>query len=187
MKKNYNQSVLGVFASYIKPHWREFATDMGLSVLIAGVDLVFPILSRWSMRELLPQSLFRTFFTVMAIIFAAYILRAVAQYVVTVVGHRMGTMVEADMRRDVFTHMQELSYSFFDHNRTGVLLSRVTNDLFEIVELAHHGPENILTCTRRRALHSSVRQLEAFPRADRASAGLRHFRAAAADRDAERQ
>ena len=147
MKKNYNQSVLGVFASYIKPHWREFATDMGLSVLIAGVDLVFPILSRWSMRELLPQSLFRTFFTVMVIIFAAYILRAVAQYVVTVVGHRMGTMVEADMRRDVFTHMQELSYSFFDHNRTGVLLSRVTNDLFEIVELAHHGPENILTCT----------------------------------------
>ncbi|MBE5997970.1 MAG: ABC transporter ATP-binding protein [Lachnospiraceae bacterium] len=147
MKKNYNQSVLGVFASYIKPHWHAFAVDMGLSVLIAAVDLVFPILSRWSMRELLPQSLYRTFFTVMAIIFTAYILRAAAQYIVTVVGHRMGTMVEADMRRDVFTHMQELSYSFFDHNRTGVLLSRVTNDLFEIVELAHHGPENILTCT----------------------------------------
>ena len=58
----------------------------------------------------------------------------------------MGTLVEADMRRDVFMHMQELSYSFFDRNRTGVLLARVTNDLFEIVELAHHGPENILTC-----------------------------------------
>ncbi|MBQ6468964.1 MAG: ABC transporter ATP-binding protein [Lachnospiraceae bacterium] len=147
MKRNYNQSVLGVFASYIKPHWRAFAVDMGLSVLVAAVDLAFPILSRWSMRELLPQSLYRAFFAVMAIIFIAYILRAAAQYVVTVVGHRMGTMVEADMRRDVFTHMQELSYSFFDHNRTGVLLSRVTNDLFEIVELSHHGPENILTCS----------------------------------------
>ena len=74
------------------------------------------------------------------------LLRAVCQYFVTVIGHRMGTLVEADMRRDVFMHMQELSYSFFDRNRTGVLLARVTNDLFEIVELAHHGPENILTC-----------------------------------------
>ena len=147
MKKNYNQSVLGVFASYIRPHGRAFAADMTLSVFVAAVDLIFPILSRWTMRELLPQSLYRTFFIVMAIIFAAYLLRAAAQYAVTVVGHRMGTMVEADMRRDVFTHMQELSYSFFDHNRTGVLLSRVTNDLFEIVELSHHGPENILTCS----------------------------------------
>ena len=147
MKKNYNQSVLGVFASYIRPHGRAFATDMTLSVFVAAVDLIFPILSRWTMRELLPQSLYRTFFIVMAIIFAAYLLRAAAQYAVTVVGHRMGTMVEADMRRDVFMHMQDLSYSFFDRNRTGVLLGRVTNDLFEIVELAHHGPENILTCS----------------------------------------
>ena len=99
------------------------------------------------MRNLLPEGIFRTFFIVMAIMFAAYILRAVCQYFVTVIGHRMGTLVEADMRRDVFTHMQSLSYSFFDRNRTGVLLARVTNDLFEIVELAHHGPENILTCS----------------------------------------
>ena len=111
------------------------------------MDLIFPYVSRWSMRSLLPQGLFRTFFTVMVIMLAAYILRALCQYFVTVVGHRMGTLVEADMRRDVFTHMQELSYSFFDRNRTGVLLARVTNDLFEIVELAHHGPEFILTCS----------------------------------------
>ena len=146
-KKDFSKSKLGVFASYIKPHGGAFATDMILSVLIAGVDILFPILSRWSMRELLPKNLYQAFFRVMAIIFIAYILRALAQYLVTVVGHRMGTMVEADMRRDVFTHMQELSYSFFDHNRTGVLLSRVTNDLFEIVELSHHGPENLLTCS----------------------------------------
>ena len=120
---------------------------MALSVAIAIVDLVFPYVSRWSMRSLLPEGLFKTFFSVMLIMFAAYLIRAVCQYFVTVIGHRMGTMVEADMRRDVFTHMQALSYSFFDRNRTGVLMARVTNDLFEIVELAHHGPENILTCS----------------------------------------
>ena len=147
MKKDYSRSKLAIFASYIVPHRKAFAIDMALSVGIAAVDLLFPYVSRWSMRNLLPEGLFRTFFTVMLIMFAAYLIRAVCQYFVTVVGHRMGTLVEADMRRDVFSHMQELSYSFFDSNRTGVLLARVTNDLFEIVELAHHGPENILTCS----------------------------------------
>lgn len=147
MKKDFSRSKLAIFASYIKPHGKAFAIDMALSVGIALVDLIFPYVSRWTMRNLLPQGLFRTFFTVMAIMLAAYVLRAVCQYFVTVIGHRMGTLVEADMRRDVFTHMQTLSYSFFDRNRTGVLLARVTNDLFEIVELAHHGPENILTCS----------------------------------------
>ena len=147
MKKDYSRSKLAIFASYIKPHGKAFAIDMALSVGIAIVDLVFPYVSRWSMRSLLPDGLYRAFFIVMAVMFAAYVLRSVCQYFVTVVGHRMGTLVEADMRRDVFTHMQELSYSFFDRNRTGVLLARVTNDLFEIVELAHHGPENILTCS----------------------------------------
>lgn len=147
MNKNYDQPKLAIFASYIKPHKKAFVIDMTLSVGVAIVDLVFPYVSRWSMRSLLPDRLFRAFFTVMAIMFAAYIVRAVCQYFVTVIGHRMGTLVEADMRRDVFSHMQELSYSFFDQNRTGVLLARVTNDLFEIVELAHHGPENILTCS----------------------------------------
>ena len=147
MKKDYSRPKLAIFASYIVPHRKAFAIDMALSVGIAAVDLLFPYVSRWSMRNLLPEGLFRTFFTVMLIMFAAYLIRAVCQYFVTVVGHRMGTLVEADMRRDVFTHMQELSYSFFDRNRTGVLLARVTNDLFEIVELAHHGPEFILTCS----------------------------------------
>ena len=147
MNIDYSRPKLAVFASYIKPHGKAFAIDMALSVGIAAVDLLFPYVSRWSMRNLLPEGLFRTFFTVMLIMFAAYLIRAVCQYFVTVVGHRMGTLVEADMRRDVFSHMQELSYSFFDRNRTGVLLARVTNDLFEIVELAHHGPENILTCS----------------------------------------
>ena len=143
---DFSRSKLAVFASYIWPHRRAFAQDMLLSLAISLIDLAFPIISRQSMQTLLPANLYGTFFTVMGILAAAYLLRAFFQYLVTIVGHRMGTLVEADMRRDIFMHMQDMSYSFFDHNRTGVLLSRVTNDLFEIVELAHHGPENILTC-----------------------------------------
>ena len=144
---DYTKSKLSVFASYIRPHRRAFAQDMLLSLAIALVDLAFPIISRRSMQTLLPSHMYRAFFTVMAILAASYLVRAFFQYLVTIIGHRMGTLVEADMRRDVFIHMQDMSYSFFDHNRTGVLLSRVTNDLFEIVELAHHGPENLLTCS----------------------------------------
>ncbi|MBR5047128.1 MAG: ABC transporter ATP-binding protein, partial [Eubacterium sp.] len=143
---DYNAHKLKVFASYIRPHHKDFVKDMLLSVAIALIDLIFPYISRRVMRVYLPRAMFRAFFIVMGIMLAAYLIRAVFQYFVTVIGHRMGTLVEADMRRDVFNHMQSLSYSLFDHNRTGVLLGRVTNDLFEIVELSHHGPENILTC-----------------------------------------
>ena len=143
---DYERSKLSVFAAYIRPHRHAVALDMLLSLLIALVDLVFPYVSRNTMNSLLPQKLFTAFFAVMGILLAAYLLRALFQYLVTIIGHRMGTLVEADMRRDLFTHMQTLSFSFFDRNRTGVLMARVTSDLFEIVELAHHGPENLLTC-----------------------------------------
>ena len=144
---DFNRPKLAVFASYIYPHRGAFALDMCLSLAVALVDLAFPYVTRHTMNTLLPQKHFTSFFSVMAILFAAYLLRAWFQYLITIVGHRMGTLVEADMRRDVFTHMQSLSFSFFDRNRTGVLMARVTSDLFEIVELAHHGPENILTCS----------------------------------------
>lgn len=80
----------------------------------------------------------------MGIIIAAYVLRSVFYYIITVFGHKMGVLVEADMREEVFSHMQELSFSFYDNNRTGVLMSRITTDLFDITELAHHGPENVV-------------------------------------------
>ncbi len=146
MKIDYSRSKLSIFASYIVPHRPAFVLDMALSLAVALVDLVFPYVTRTAMNRLLPQNLFGTFFAVMGILFLSYLLRAWFQYLITIVGHRMGTLVEADMRRDIFTHMQSLSFSFFDRNRTGVLLGRITNDLFEIVELAHHGPENLLTC-----------------------------------------
>ncbi len=145
-QRDYNASGLSIFLSYIKPHKKLFAVDMTFSLVVALIDLVFPYVSRWSMYQLLPDRLFQTFFIVMLIMFAAYLLKALFTYLVTVVGHGMGSRIEADIRSDLFGHMQSLSYSFFDQNRTGVLLARTTSDLFDIVELAHHGPENILVC-----------------------------------------
>ena len=146
-KRDFSKNKFSIFASYIRPHWKMFTVDMVLSVIIAAIDLLFPYITRTSMRTLIPQGLFRTFFAVMFVLFVSYLLKAFFSYLVTVVGHGMGTKVEADMRQDIFMHMQKLSFSYFDKNRTGVLLGRVTNDLFEIVELAHHGPENLLTCS----------------------------------------
>ena len=146
MKKNHNDNPFKIFISYITGHKDLFAIDMACAIIVSVIDMVFPYISRMSMNRLLPQGLFTTFFAVMGIMILAFIFRAVLYYVITVVGHRMGVLVESDMRRDIFTHMQDLSCSFYDKNRTGVLMSRITSDLFEITELAHHGPENVVIC-----------------------------------------
>ena len=147
MNKNYNDKPFKIFISYIMGHKDLFAVDMVCAIIVSVVDMVFPYISRISMNRLLPESLFTAFFAVMGIMILAFIFRALLYYVITVVGHRMGVLVESDMRRDIFTHMQDLSCSFYDKNRTGVLMSRITSDLFEITELAHHGPENVVICT----------------------------------------
>ena len=147
MKKDYTQKPLKIFMAYIAGHKKLFALDMSCALLVSVIDLVFPYVSRTSMNRLLPGKLFTLFFTVMALMVAAYVVKAGLYYIITVLGHRMGVLIEADMRRDVFNHMQDLSCSFYDKNRTGVLMSRITSDLFDITELAHHGPENILICT----------------------------------------
>ena len=141
---NYNAHPFRVFMSFFRPHMGLFILDMTCAITASAIDLVFPYVSRLSMTELLPNRLFETFFVVMAIMFAAYVVKGVMYYLITVLGHRMGVYIEADMRHAVFNHMQSLSFSFFDRNRTGVLMSRITSDLFEITELSHHGPEDIV-------------------------------------------
>ncbi|MBQ7435319.1 MAG: ABC transporter ATP-binding protein [Oscillospiraceae bacterium] len=143
---NYFAPPLKIFAQYIARHRGLFALDMGCSVAIALVDLLFPYVSRLSMYRLLPDKRYAAFFAVMAVMAAAYVLKAALNYIVVVFGHRMGVLTEYDMRRDLFTHMQELSFSFYDRNRTGVLMSHITSDLFDVTELSHHGPENLLIC-----------------------------------------
>ncbi len=143
---DYADKPLKIFIRYIARHRKLFVIDMSCALTVAAIDLAFPYVSRQAMNRLLPEKLFTVFFLVMGIMVAAYVLKAALYYTITVLGHKMGVLTEADMRRDLFTHMQDLSCSFFDKNRTGVLLSRVVSDLFEVTELAHHGPENLIIC-----------------------------------------
>lgn len=137
------KSSLQIFLSYFKPHRKLFIMDLCCALVISLIDLAFPAVSRWCMYQLLPKSAYQTFFAVMAVVFAAFALRAVLTYVICYWGHTFGILVEADIRRDLFRHMQELSFDYFDRNRTGQLMSRLTADLFDITELAHHGPEDL--------------------------------------------
>ena len=142
-KEFQERSDLRIFLSYFKPHKKLFVLDMVCALTIALIDLAFPYLSRWCMYELLPQNAYRTFFTVMAVAAAAFAVRGVLTYIIGYYGHTFGILVEADIRRDLFRHMQELDFGYYDRNRTGALMSRLTSELFEITELAHHGPEDI--------------------------------------------
>jgi len=146
-KIDYREKGIKVFLRYVFAHKKLFFIDMVCALSVAAIDLVFPWVSRTAMNTLLPQKLFTTFFVVMGIMILAYLGKSVFYYIITVVGHRMGVLTESDMRRDIFTHMQDLSCSFYDKNRTGVLMSRITSDLFEVTELSHHGPENVVICT----------------------------------------
>ena len=142
--KDYQtRSPLRIFLSYFKPHRRLFALDMTCAFLIALIDLAFPLVSRQAMYTWLPEKQFRVFFIVMAAVVVAYVLRSGLYFVVAYWGHTFGIRVEADIRRDLYHHMQELGFDFYDRNRTGQLMSRLTSDLFELTELAHHGPEDL--------------------------------------------
>ena len=139
------------FARYYKPHIGLFLLDIGCATLVAAVDVAFPLLTNYLLKKLFPEieqtgahNLIVLFAILIAAIFTAYILRAVMLYIVNYWGHLFGVRVEADMRRDIFSHIQTLPFSFYDKIRTGKLLSRATTDLFEISELAHHGPEDLL-------------------------------------------
>ena len=141
------KSPLVIFLSYFKNHKKLFAIDVLCAVLISAIDLTFPLVTRSALYDMLPGQMYRTFFTVMIAVVCCYVLRSFLQFIVAYYGHTFGIRVEADIRKDLFRHMQEMSFDFYDQNRTGVLMSRLTSDLFELTELAHHGPEDLLTST----------------------------------------
>mgnify|MGYP003304077607 CR=1 FL=1 len=144
-KEYREKSPLLIFLSYFKRHKKLFAIDVLCAVGIAAIDLMFPLVTRSALYNMLPNQLYRTFFTVMVAVVCCYVLRSFLNYIVAYYGHTFGIRVEADIRQDLFTHMQEMSFDFYDENRTGQLMSRLTSDLFELTELAHHGPEDLLT------------------------------------------
>ena len=144
--KDYqNTRPIFIFLKYFSNHKRLFFIDILCAVLIAAVDLLFPLVTRTALYDMLPGQMYRTFFVVMAVMLACYLLRAFLNYIVAYYGHTFGIRVEADIRQDLFRHMQEMSFDFYDQNRTAQLMSRLTSDLFELTELAHHGPEDLLT------------------------------------------
>ena len=136
--------LLRIFLSYFGPHRRLFLLDMLCALFIGAVDLIFPLISRRAINTMLPAHAYHTSVVVRGIMAAAYLVRAFFYYIIAYYGHTFGIRVEADIRRDLFRHMQSLGYEFYDHNRTGQLMSRLTTDLFEITELAHHGPEDLM-------------------------------------------
>ncbi len=136
--------MLKTFLSYYKPYKWLFVLDLVCIVLVAGVELLFPLATRYAINTLLPQNAYLMFFCVMAVLLLAYILRAGLQYIVSYWGHTMGLCMEIDMKKDLFSHIQKLPFRFYDKHRTGQLMARVTSDLYEVTELAHHGPEDLL-------------------------------------------
>lgn len=135
------------FMAYYKPYRRVFWTDMICAVILALTGVAFPIIIRYLTRSVfhLPASqMIESVLVCSGAMFALYVIQAACQYYVTSYGHIMGAHIEYDMRRDLFSHMEKLSFSYFDKNSTGAMASRILSDLFDITELAHHGPENVV-------------------------------------------
>ncbi|MFD2045673.1 ABC transporter ATP-binding protein [Ornithinibacillus salinisoli] len=130
------------FFSYYKPHKRLFIIDFTCAVFVAILELAFPIAVQKFIDNLIPSNDWNIIISVSVLLLFIYLLSTSLQYIVTYWGHKLGVNIETDMRQDLFGHVQKQSFRFFDNTKTGHVMSRITNDLFDIGELAHHGPED---------------------------------------------
>lgn len=140
--KGVHTNMLKQFFSYYKPHRRLFIIDFTSAVIVAILELAFPLAVQWLIDDLLVDGNWNLIVTISILLFAVYLLSTFLQYVVSYLGHKLGINIETDMREELFTHVQRQSFRFFDNTKTGHIMSRITNDLFDIGELAHHGPED---------------------------------------------
>ncbi|SHH75043.1 ATP-binding cassette, subfamily B [Caloranaerobacter azorensis DSM 13643] len=131
------------FISYYRPHMKLFILDMVCAFFIAVLDLVFPMMTREIVNNVIPSGNIRMLYIFTIVLVVLYVFRAIFNYIVDYWGHVVGTRIEHDMRRDLFAHLQTLDISYFDNTKTGYIMSRIVNDLNEISELAHHGPEDL--------------------------------------------
>ena len=132
------------FIAYYKPHKKVFALDMLASLIISVIGMVYPIFSRGMLNDLIPNKKFQMLVVYGVTLMALYVIRMLMRYYVQYYGHVMGVGMQAQMRSDMFNKLETLPYSYFDDHETGKIMSRMTNDLMDVSELAHHGPENIL-------------------------------------------
>lgn len=130
------------FFSYYRPHKRLFMIDFTSAIIVAILELAFPLAVQWFIDGLLPTREWDKIVTVSVLLLAVYLISTLLQYIVSYLGHKLGINIETDMREQLFTHVQRQSFRFFDNTKTGHVMSRITNDLFDIGELAHHGPED---------------------------------------------
>ena len=135
--------MLKSFARYYKPHWKLFVLDMVCALIAASCDLMYPVSSRNIINTYIPDKNLQLIFSWCAALLVIYIIQTIMQYIMQYQGHVVGVRMQADMRRDVFTHLQKLPFSYFDEHKTGVIMSRIVNDLMDISEFAHHGPEDL--------------------------------------------
>ncbi|MDN4494631.1 ABC transporter ATP-binding protein [Ureibacillus aquaedulcis] len=134
--------MLSKFFAYYKPHKRLFVVDFSSAIIVAILELAFPIAVQWFIDELLPTNEWGMIVKVSILLLLVYVLSTILNFIVNYLGHKLGINIETDMRQDLFNHFQKQSFRFFDNNKTGHLMSRITNDLFDIGEFAHHGPED---------------------------------------------
>ena len=136
------KSLLARFLPYYRPHIRLFSIDMACAFLVAVCNLVYPMITREIINTYVPEKLLSAMLVALGALLVIYLVKAILNYVLQYWGHLVGTRMQADMRRDLFLHLEKLPFSYFDENKTGSVMSRLTNDLFDISELAHHGPED---------------------------------------------
>lgn len=132
------------FLSYYKPYKLLFAADMGASLLISLIGIVYPMITRRMLNDLIPNRQYRLIVIFGIALLGVYIIRLLLNYFVQYYGHVMGVRMQAQMRSDMFCHLEKLPYGYYDDHETGKIMSRMTNDLMDISELAHHGPENLI-------------------------------------------
>ena len=135
--------MLKSFVHYYRPHWKLFLLDMVCALIAASCDLMYPVISRNIINTYIPDKNLQLILTWCVILLVVYIIQTVMQYIMQYQGHVVGVRMQADMRRDVFEHLQKLPFSYFDEHKTGVIMSRIVNDLMDISEFAHHGPEDL--------------------------------------------
>lgn len=136
--------MLKKFLAYYKPHMKLFALDMLASLLVSLIGIVYPMITRSMLNDLIPNQKFRLIIYSGIALLGLYIVRMLLRYFIQYQGHVMGVKIQAQMRSDMFNHLEKLPYSFYDNHETGKIMSRMTNDLMDISELAHHGPENLI-------------------------------------------
>ena len=135
------------FLKYYKPHKKLFAADMCASLLVAFIGLLYPVITRVMLGTLIPNREYKLIVIGGLSLLALYFVRMGLNYFIQYKGHMMGVEMQMKMRADMFDHLEKLPFSFYDGHETGKIMSRMTRDLFDVVELAHHGPENIIVCS----------------------------------------